>query len=192
MTDKEIRSHLFTGLLANYLSDPDSVVVNEMCLLGGKSIIDIAVINNHLFGIEIKSGRDTLGRLPGQIETYSKIFDEIAIITEKNHLAKVMDIVPSWWCVICISQNEIIEVRKGKQNPSINSFALARLLWREECKQVLDENNLLKGNKTKPCRKLWPLLSENIAIDVLAKSVRKCLKSRTWRTAVQAPLQYGG
>ncbi len=57
--------------LAPYL-DADTLVVDELDLCG-LTRVDVAVVNGHLSGFEIKGSTDSLRRLPGQVTVYSQV-----------------------------------------------------------------------------------------------------------------------
>ena len=96
MRDADIRRILRTTSLEKYISDENSKVVDELHLPVTKSRIDIAVVNGRLHGFEIKSARDTLVRLPHQLEGYSKVFDYLTIVTEEKYYHRLLDFVPDW------------------------------------------------------------------------------------------------
>src|SRR5690606_8431363 len=96
MKDPCIRQLLRETELSHYLNDADSKVVEELELPVAGARIDMAVINGSLHGFEIKSASDTLQRLPGQIEAYTKVFDYLSIVTEVKYENKILDFVPSW------------------------------------------------------------------------------------------------
>jgi len=65
MNDAGIRRNLHCKKLRRHHVDPDTLVVDELGLKHGKCRADIAVINGHLMGYEIKSDDDSLRRLAG-------------------------------------------------------------------------------------------------------------------------------
>ena len=56
-----------------------------MGVWSGTVRIDVAVLNGEMCGYEIKSDRDTLERLPFQIEIYSKEFDKLTLVVGRRH-----------------------------------------------------------------------------------------------------------
>ncbi|WP_197480754.1 sce7726 family protein [Rhodococcus sp. EPR-157] len=62
--------------------------------------MDVAVVNGALSGFELKSARDTLRRLPKQIEIYSRVLDHAVLVVADNHLDSAMSLVPDWWGVV--------------------------------------------------------------------------------------------
>lgn len=187
MRDIDIRNKIKETHLKKYYLDNDSKVVDELSICMGEARMDIAVINGHLHGYEIKSDLDTLNRLPSQISAYSKTFDYLTIVVGKKHLEDVMEKVPDSWGIMCASNNKkgqeikLSIVRKPKKNSNVQSLSLAQLLWKDEIVDILMEKGIKKGlSKPKPF--LWNLLVQNFTTKELSKLVREKLKIReSWR-----------
>lgn len=146
MKDKDIRSILRKTELLKYIQDSHSKVVEELNIPVAKARIDMAVINGHLHGFEIKSAIDTLQRLPHQIEAYSKVFDFLTIVIEPKHYGKVYNLVPKWVgisvCSEATNAGSINIIRSAEQNENIESFFIAKLLWREELISILTKEGI--------------------------------------------------
>jgi hypothetical protein len=155
--------------------------VEEFKLCAANARIDIAVINGHLHGYEIKSAADTLQRLPGQLEAYEKIFDFVTVVTENKYHQRLLNLLPSWVGLsVCIENrgiSEVVSVKGSSQNNKKQGFYLAKLLWREDL--VLQLNRLQI-----PFKKTWrnwllaESLAENTDLAILSTIVRDTLKKR--------------
>lgn len=190
--------HQLRALLKEHLSvrlvDNDRLV-DEFQLAYGAVRADVALVNGHLEGFEIKAGNDTLLRLPRQVEAYTKVFEFSWVVTTKTHLPMVRDLVPRTWGLLVAHHNDcgcsLKEVRSAKRNRRRDPDHLARLLWREELMAKLEEIGLSKGLKSKPKVALFAALASALPIDKLADYVRICLKTREdWR--VDAKPREGG
>ena len=103
MNDPKIREHFKKLYLSKVGKDvaKDIIIVDELGILQGESIADLAAVTPHsLECYEIKSGEDTLYRLPKQMENYNQVFDYISIITEEKYLKKVEELVSPFWGII--------------------------------------------------------------------------------------------
>ncbi|GKX27839.1 hypothetical protein SH1V18_03190 [Vallitalea longa] len=180
--------------LKKYTSDPTTKVVEEMDVCMGTSRIDMAVLNGKLHGYEIKSEQDTLERLPDQIESYNKIFDTMTIVTGEKHVSKVMKIVPDWWGVYYVSLNKKKPVlkrkRQVKKNKEIDIFYLSQLLWKNELCELLIDNGIKKGIKSKTRYELGILVSKVVNNHDTKEYVREKLKSRKDWKAVELKQLY--
>lgn len=189
--DIDIRNALHTKTLIKHKNDPDTLVVDELGLCQGIVRIDIAVINGSINGYEIKSEKDTLERLPMQIEYYSKVLDTITIVTGECHLDSLYNSLPEW-CGIKLAfktKNDLVSfrsIRKPKKNPQIEPYCLAQLLWRDEALAILTELGIEKGFLSKPRNIIWRKLSDSIPLYSLQDYVRRQLKARSnWRSDLQ-------
>ena len=186
MRDYEIRKVLRQTTLKKFIKDSDSKVVDELDLPVTKSRIDIAVVNGRLHGYEIKSARDTLYRLPHQVEGYAKVFDYLTVITEDKHHERIAAVLPDWVGIkVCIESPNGIQVktiRKSYYNKNKEGFFIAKLLWRTEVIEILKSSNIPFRSKDT----LWKLcetLEKNIPVNKLSKIVRESLKTReNWKT----------
>jgi hypothetical protein len=170
-------------------------LVDEFQLAYGTARADLALINGHLEGFEIKAGRDSLVRLPGQIEAYDKVFEYSWVVTTEGHLAQVRSLVPQGWGLLVARQRagsfELKVVRAAKRNVGRDAAHLARLLWRDELLAKLGELGLSRGASRKPKVALFGALAAAMSVDTLADYVRRCLKTRAdWR-ADAAPRECG-
>ncbi|MCS5697252.1 sce7726 family protein [Desulfofundulus thermocisternus] len=189
--DKDIRSILYNEYFQDFRNDPDTVIVDELELCLGEARIDIAVINGAIHGYEIKSERDTLKRLLAQRDVYNKVFDTVTIITSKNHIDKVLEIVPSWWGVIQVEKKSgknfgLNFIRQAMPNKDVDPFALVQLLWRNEALNLLKKYGLQKGYLSKPRSEIWAKLAASLSLDKLRYEVREAIKGRKkWRDGRQ-------
>ena len=76
LTDTEIRTALRSRLMASDAAERDTVVLDELGVFCGQARIDLALVNGSLHGYEIKSNRDSLRRLGGQMALYSRVLDK--------------------------------------------------------------------------------------------------------------------
>ncbi len=142
MNDAQIRSSFHRKKLRRHHVAPDTLVLDELGLKHGRFRADIAVINGHLIGYEIKSDDDSLRRLTTQIDAYNAVFDRATAVVGQCHLAQVTKLAPSWWGIIVATDGQrgavhFRTIRKAASNPSTDAFAVAQLLWRNEAEEEL-------------------------------------------------------
>jgi hypothetical protein len=185
--DIDVRQALHKNLLGLHEHDlVNTRFVDELDLCG-EVRVDVAVINGSLSGYELKSAKDTLRRLPKQIELYSKMLDYAVLVVAENHHEGAMKILPEWWGVTMALEVDGIgvvleEARHPEFNPGIDASHLARLLWRDEILEELTRLGLDKGVRSKPRRVLWDRFSSSVPLDDVRAIVRRRLKGRTtWR-----------
>jgi hypothetical protein len=180
--DVDIRLALRLGILAPYLDDPCTRIIEELGIKRGEVRADIVVVNGETHGYEIKSTEDTLRRLRAQDERYSSVFDRVTLVTAARHMPTAAAMVPTWWGVIIANEtaNGIgLEFhRRGEENPRRDPRAAAEFLWRDETLRLLDLRGKARGRRDRPRWVLWDALCEAYAPDEVFAEVRRFLKER--------------
>ncbi len=194
--DKIIREALMGYLKELHSDDPKLRIVEELGVKHGAARVDVAVINGTLHGYEIKSDRDTLARLPDQMDVYNTVFDQITLVVGKSHLYDAINIVPDWWGITIakIDANKSVifqSIREPMDNKQQNNVAIARLLWRNEALDILEKAGQARGFRSKPRGIIYEKLASVFSQQVLEREVREVLFSREdWRS--DAPLALNG
>lgn len=85
--ERTIKAELLTKLWRDGVIDKTTVLTSEYRLQNTGVRADIAVLTNHLTGVEIKSGKDSLKRLKQQMSVYKEYFDRVVLIVAPRHLA---------------------------------------------------------------------------------------------------------
>lgn len=198
MNDCDIRNVLKEELLLKYRNAPQTMILEELGLKHGKSRIDLVIINDQMHGYEIKSDRDTLKRLPEQIQIYSSIMDRVTLVVGYRHAYDALKMIPEWWGVRLAERNigsgtvVLSDARSPGKNPSIDHFAVVSLLWRDEALDILENLGQAKGVRSKAKTDIYHRLLEVAEPEYLRASVRQRLKSRIdWLSDVQQA-SYGG
>lgn len=149
---------------------------------------DIAVINGHITGYELKSAKDNLRRLPKQVLYYSKIMDYCNLVVSDNHFEKALDIIPDYWGIYIarLSSSGKVYIRKYKSalfnSTCLDPYAIAQLLWRPEIITILDENGIPRGRGYQNRFTLWDKMAESFSLTELRRITRETLKRRVnWR-----------
>lgn len=195
-TDKIIRTALKAHLAQIHSTDGKLRIVEELGVEHGAVRVDIAVVNGILHGYEIKSDRDTLSRLPEQMDAYNSVFDQITLIVGKQHLYEAINLVPDWWGISVAkigSDSSVIfnHIRDAQENLSQRNISIARLLWRVEALRLLEEAGEADGVRSKSREAICEKLSAIFDRRVLEEKVRDVLFFREdWRS--DAPLVLNG
>lgn len=131
MKDGSIRNVIFDYLEENngkIRIFEESPIKNSRC--------DFYTVTDRLTGYEIKSDADSYERLARQIKDYDAFFDENYIIVGRTHRAHVAEKVPSYWGIICITDEEdgfVVEtLRPARKNPKLKRKNQLMKLWNSE------------------------------------------------------------
>jgi hypothetical protein len=183
LSDADIRPALRARLLATNANECDALILDELGICRGQVRVDMALVNGHIHGYEIKSDRDSLRRLSGQIALYSKVLDRATLVIGARHMAEALSMLPPWWGVIRVDAIKhglrFRTVRRGKKNPARDPRALVELLWRDDAIAMLQERKLDKGIRGKPRRLVWDRVCEHFHVNDISAAVRENLKARS-------------
>ncbi|NTW29832.1 MAG: sce7726 family protein [Candidatus Moranbacteria bacterium] len=171
----------------------ETKIIEELGIIHGTARIDIAVVNGVIHGYELKSDKDTLKRLPGQIEIYNAVLDRVTLVVGRSHLHEAIKIIPEWWGVTVAKANcsdkdiSFYNIREPETNPDQNrAVAMAALLWRDEAIAILEKIGKVDGFRSKPRMIVYKRLAEVLEMGVLSGIVRDQLRSRlNWRSELQ-------
>jgi len=188
MNDAHIRAATKQALFLQHRGDAETVIIEELGVRHGLSRIDLAVVNGELHGLELKSDRDTLVRLPEQAQMYARVFDRLTLVVGERHLRHAVEVVPDWWG-IRVARTEFgklhfTDLKFAISNPSPDPISIAMLLWREEALSFLEELGRATGMRSKCRAEIYSKLVEKADLNNLRARVRRCLRQRgNWRSA---------
>lgn len=158
--------------------------LEEVELNGGQYRADfVDVAEMHCY--EIKSAGDSLSRLMQQGSGYSRVFDKVTLVAAERHIKKALPILPSWWGVIVVVENEerpFKTLRSAKANKYHEPFYLVTLLKKEECLSVLEKIGGSRGWKSKSLYVLHEHLANTLPLKTLKVFVQECLVQRASST----------
>jgi hypothetical protein len=191
MNDPQIRRAFHGTFLHKEHAESNTLIVDELGLEHGKCRADIAVINGHLNGFEIKSEKDSLCRLANQVKIYSAVFDNASLVLAERHLKEASYLVPDWWGLILVTGDStnglhFSSIKSPQQNTNIEDYAVAQLLWRDEVQEIL-LNLGMKGKQLREIRaNLYRYLTERMnSQDIRRLVIEHLRKRRNWRHRVQ-------
>lgn len=185
--ERRLRSAVHHRLLRATKSVAGTLVVDELGVLNGRGRIDIAVINGHIRGIELKSDGDTLNRLPLQVASYGCVVDQATLVADDRWVEKALAILPAWWGVVSAAPAKkggfhFKRVRVERANLEQRAQDIARLLWKQEAVDLLERLTGRFDWQRKRRVELYETLPAYLSLRTLKREVREALKSRvTWR-----------
>ncbi len=178
--DPDIRSVLMSELSQQFSDPSHDLILEEFGCKAAR--IDVAVVNGSLHGFEIKSDSDSLARLVGQIEQYSRIFDFVTLICGRKLFPAARKIVPPWWGLRLARIEEgvvsLTKIRRPRQNASQDKAALARMLWKNEALRCLRRNGHTGVNSRNSAEQIWNEASVRLGVKTLADEARAAIKAR--------------
>ena len=175
--DPDIREALVGGRSGLHADRNGALVIHELGLAHAKRRVDVTVIDGDVHGYEIKSAKDRLDRLRGQLHVFTQALHRLTLVVATKHLKCTLEIVPTWCGVIEVRADseghvDLLEVRKAERNPSVNPFILAHLLWRSEVQDILSKYGARPVTLRAPRAELYKLLVEKTSDDQLVRMIK--------------------
>jgi hypothetical protein len=163
------------------------LLIEEMEVCSGRARVDLAVIAEHLIGIEIKGPKDDVARLPAQAKAYSQCFDRVVLVIHESLVSKARPLIPDWWGIVVGRQRDKRMVyqfeRRPQENPELDVSAMLSLLWRQEIVEILSDcvgGSPKTGASKKTIRA--ELLSQVEASVLRCASLQKLRRRTDWRS----------
>lgn len=158
---------------------PTALIVDELGILGGRVIADVALFDEHLScGYEIKSAADSVKRLPSQVQAYSRVFDRCACVCAPSHLHRVEPLLPPWWGIILVDEGRLFPLRALAPNPAVDAKSAVQLIWRDEALTALQALGHGRGMSGARRRELWNRLCTLLPKDELLQLIRTTIRER--------------
>ena len=186
LLDKDIREPLFEWLEANH----SMVRILEEKQIGRSRADVVAVTEEGLIGIEIKSDADTYARLPRQVKDYDRYYDFNIIVAGTRHAGHIAEHVPEWWGIVTVELDrgrmDFYEMRSAKPNPKRKIEKQLSLLWRPELVLIQERNGMPKyreKSKTFVQKKLL----EKLPADLVHEGIIHALFERDY-TLIEAEI----
>tara|TARA_R110002020_G_scaffold69730_11_gene181480 strand:- start:1408 stop:2052 length:645 start_codon:yes stop_codon:yes gene_type:complete len=194
-TDAIVREAVRASLEAAHRGE-DAVIVDELKVSLGSGRIDVAVINGRIEGYEIKSDKDSLGRLSNQARMFSAVADRMTLVVGRRHLEKASAEVPEWWSIVVCSSDKdgrvkLSRVRRGRINRMQDKTALVETLEREEIVALLASAQLDRGFRSANYRTLVDRAVASMSCSQIATFVKKMLKIRARLACEFGDLAFG-
>ena len=94
MNEAQIRQ----ALIARLRRQPQGAsasLISELCIDRFERRVDLVQVGARLAAFEIKSDRDRLTRLPGQLDSYCRFFERVTVVCALRHLTAVQAQTPA-------------------------------------------------------------------------------------------------
>ena len=181
LTEADVRNLVVADVLPRAGKFAESVF--EFWVPRSNERADVAVVGEIMHGLEIKTARDSLKRLPRQIEAYSRVFDRCEAVVATRHVEGALEMLPSWWGLRAFEDEGILHtLRHPEVNDAVEPEILVRLLWRAEAFAAVSELDRTPSPKTGR-HELWEILLAALDVDALRDVVRRALLTRDPSTA---------
>lgn len=187
--DKDIRNPLFDFLEESY----HKIRIIEEKQMGRSRADIVMVIEDAVFGIEIKSDADTYTRLQRQVRDYDRFFDHNFVVAGSRHALHIKEKVPKWWGIITVEemgdQVDFYLLRSPGENPKILWKKKLSLLWRPELAHIQEINQLPKYKQKSKAFVIEKII-EKVPQDILTKQISDELFERDYNKIEEIIYEY--
>lgn len=169
-----------------------AVLVEELGLLQGRVRADMVLVDDDTHAYEIKSERDSLRRLPGQVLGYSGTMDYVTLVVDPRHQGASLRRVPVWWGVWLAVRDganhvDLCPLREARRNPALEVRQLVQLLWRGDALAMLSRRGPVARYDRWPRSLLWERLCQSCSVDEVRAEVRRRLRERAGQPVARPP-----
>lgn len=187
MNESQIKAALISRIERSKCA-ATSVIIQELFVENFSRRADVVVANGILSAFEIKSERDSLSRLLGQVSVYCKYFEETTVVCAEKHLEVVSRVVPECvgiWRVCSDGGIDVVKrpVRVG-QKTKANWLSFLPVY---ELRCFLKLNFL----PTSGCRDVLVSRAENIGLRQIRSHVLGYLKERDGKIELESKKRLG-
>lgn len=147
-TAEKLKCRIIDYLLQKH---PNIIIGNEIMFGSSRNSADLlAILNNNIIAIEIKSKDDNLNRLRSQIDEYAKVFDKIIIYCSHDKIDDILKIIAEKPIgLYCISENCITKMQKAMTNNSTCKEEMLASMPASYLKKVFKLNWKLNSDETR-------------------------------------------
>ncbi len=143
LLEPEIKSLVLNFLITKGFLTSSDTVFNELTIDGASRRVDLAITKGkELWGFEIKSEADSLTRLNGQVDIYSKYFDKVFVVVASKHVNSALSMIPTSVALWEIKENRIILKQKGRKKLIKNSDSFINMMSVSDLSKAVNRNGL--------------------------------------------------
>lgn len=158
MDEKQVKAATLMHLRAEYGRRRKPLITAEFSLGSSGVRADLVLFADETIGFEIKTAKDTLRRLPSQMNAYARYFNHAVAIVAPCHLPNLIDdhlCGASVWTYDDLGVMSV--VRTGEAN-EVDDAALADLLTQAE-RRKSDYREAMKARYADTSRHFWQTVS---------------------------------
>lgn len=176
--EAKLKAAVVDRLISSGIVDDNAVLVSELTIDNWAHRTDIVLANGRLWGFELKSERDSLSRLPSQLEAFSKHFEKLVIVVAEKFEKQAEKLVLKFsgvglW-VACDKGNLTEKIRPRAK--TMRPEAYISLMTVPELRKLLSSNGLKCSNISRRAELVE--FANLLPSDLLADGARTAIKDR--------------
>ncbi|WP_170828364.1 sce7726 family protein [Asticcacaulis taihuensis] len=171
-----LKAAVIDRLIATRHADDNSVIVTEMTVANWSRRADVVLANGKLWGFEIKSELDSLSRLKGQVETFTKYFEKFVLVLAERFVDEMLESIPEGVGLWSADKVGNLTQKIAPKQTQLSAESYISLMTATEIKKLLTCNGL---KTEKGCHRM-ALVNEAIKLPIkdLSSAAREAVKNR--------------
>lgn len=139
--EARLKAAVIDRLYEKRFVDATAVLISEMVVDNWSRRADVVLANGKLWGFEIKSEADSLARLPGQIEAFSKTFEKLTVVVASKFETPAKAMLPEGVGLWVEVEGQLIE-RIRPRASNLTKDAALQLMTATELRSFLSCNGM--------------------------------------------------
>lgn len=113
--------YLKTIIIDYFIENYENIILgDEVMYSSERKVVDLLLLYaGETYAVEIKSDKDDLRRLEGQLLEYGKIFDHTILVVTKYHIQKIKNLIPDNVSWFLIDEGKVVDKRISKSKNKI-------------------------------------------------------------------------
>lgn len=158
MDEKQVKAAALMHLRKQYIRRRKPLITAEFSLGSSGVRADLVLFAEQTIGFEIKTAKDTLRRLPSQMQAYARYFNEAIVIAAPCHVRNVMDENLHGASVWTYDDNGVLTVLRAGVVNAVDESTLADLLTQAE-RRKSSYRAAMEGRYAATSRHFWQTVS---------------------------------
>lgn len=142
------------------------LAIQQQPICNGRSVVDLAILTSvSSVGIEVKSSRDKLTRLPRQAGYYDKTFSKCILVCATKHVNEAEQLLPSHWGIQEVTNRDVILLIRPAVIVAKHAqlFHILNLLYKTELARAVKAlNGCTYGDKDRLIKQLVKLAPHKV------------------------------
>ena len=139
-SEDRVKAAIIDRLIDNAYVDADSVLISEMTVANWSRRADVVLANGRLWAFEVKSDVDSLSRLSGQIEVFSRYFEKLTIVVAERFESAALAMAPTGVGLWTVNAHGALRQRVPPRCSMLSRQAYMSLMTAADLKMLLSAN----------------------------------------------------
>lgn len=175
-SEAQLKAAVIERLILSSLVDDEAVLITEMPVAKWTRRADLVLANGKLWGFEIKSDADSLGRLAGQLATFTAHFEKFVVVAASRFAESITEMIPEGVGLWLAEQDGTLRQRVAPRQSQLSAHAYISFMTVSELHRLLSSHGVKFSRKAS--RSSLVEKAASIEVAELASAARAAVKQR--------------